>query len=351
MTRTPRNSRGPLTRRSLVLGAGALIGTGLLAACGEEPAAPSVPTGPAAATPFPVADEAQLARIMTDLVAHLDAADAAHDAAQLAPRITGTAAEIRTKAYEIIATVPEFADTLEKPSADIIVPITSISDAFPRQAIAVVRDQNPDALPYFVALQQADARSPYVSWGWAGLTDGDDLPEVNDATNGAEAVAADAEGLVMTPAEALARYAQVLSVGDGADPDDKLVADAGQQATHHEIQAERAALNQGVAQDAAATVSELYQVHDGEYLGLRTADGGALVMATMRSTRTVSVKPNATVTYPESTLTKLAGRTAFTQEFVRDSAEVIAMHIPTADSGKQIRTVGATKALLGAHGS
>lgn len=346
-------SRHAFSRR-LILGGGLLAASGALAGCSDPEPQPSVPDGPKAASPFPVVSSSQLDRVMAAIGESLTAADQAKDPARLAPRITGTAAEVRTKAYEIIGKAPEFADTLATPSAEVKVPITTLSDTFPRHAIALVGDGAGTGQPYFVALQQEDARAPYVTWGWAQLVETKELPEVPDPTNGAETVPPDADDLVMNPMDALARYAGILSSGDAADPDDRIAPDPFQQSLHEDIWKERAGLNQGVERDSAAVISEAYTVHDGEYAGLRTADGGALVMGTMRSSRTVQVKPNATVSYendPNWVPLKLAGRASFTSTFVRDSAEVVVLHIPTADSGTQIRAIGGTKALLAAQGS
>src|SRR5699024_11340210 len=68
--------------------------------------------------------------------------------------------------------------------------------------------------PYFMALQQEDAKSPYTTWGWAQQAVGVDMPMVPDAAVGSEQVTPDSEGLVMTPAKALELYASVLSLGE-----------------------------------------------------------------------------------------------------------------------------------------
>src|SRR5690606_25012107 len=102
--------------------------------------------------------------------------------------------------------------------------VTSVATAFPRTALALVPDAGPSGVPFFVALQQADAQSPYTTWGWAQQAVGVEMPKVPADTVGSEPVPLDAGDLRLTPAAALELYCGVLSNGDGADAEDVLAA-------------------------------------------------------------------------------------------------------------------------------
>lgn len=340
-----------LTRRSL-LGVTALSLTGILAACGRESAPPAVETGPSLASPTPVLDDTRFQGILEQLVEALGAADEARDASLLPPRVTGSAAEFRQATYELIAKVEEHASALQRPSATLVVPVASTNEDFPRYALALVNDSNESGLPFFVGLQQADARSDYTSWGWARQAAGVDMPSVPGTGTGAEQVAPDAEGLVMPPAQALAKYAEILSHGhDNMDPEDQVAEDPFQQSVHQEIQTERQQINEGVDYDEVATVHEAYAVKEGEYLALRTAEGGAVVMGTLNSTRTLSVR-SGSIAYEEDNLfTRVAGTKEFSTEIVRTYGSTVLLHVPTADSGQKIQPIGAYKVLLSVSGS
>lgn len=349
----PEATPSPLGRRGLLLGTGTLVAGAVLAACASEPEPPAAPpTGPTLAEPTPVTGEGQFETFVTEIHDAVAAADEARDAALLAPRVTGSAAEFRTAAYGMIAKAEEWAADLKHPGKELIVPMTSVGEAFPRVAIALVADSVEEGVPYFMVLQQNDARSPYTTWGWAQQAVGVDMPMVPDQRVGSEPVAADESGLLRTPAEALALYAKVLSDGDDADPDDLLAPNPFQTATHERIQAERAELNAGVERDEAATIKEVYTVKDGEFAGLRTDDGGAIVMGTLMSTRKVNVKDGATMSYEEDNkYTKLIGKKVFTDTYVRQYGTTVAMYIPPADAGTQIQPIGGTQSALGASGS
>lgn len=354
---TTMNSR-PVGRRGLFLGAGTLVASGLLAACSTELAPPQAPPtgGPAdEATPTPVQTPEQLSTIVPEVNAAVVAADESRDAALLAPRVSGSAVEFRTATYAMIAKAEEWAEDLKVPGTEVILSLTSVTAEFPRTAIALVQDSvEEDGVPYFMALQQADAKSPYSAWGWAqqAVNLEIEMPMVADELVGAEQVTAESDGLVMTPAKALALYATVLTGGDAADPDDLLAPNPFQTGTHERIQTERSELNAGVEWDEAATVRETYTVRDGELAGLRTADGGAIVMGTLMSTRKVSIKDGATMRYAEDNkYTKVIGKKEFTSEYLRDYGTHVALYIPSQDAGGQVQPIGATQTALNASGT
>lgn len=347
-------STRPVGRRGLLLGAGGLLATGVLAACGSEPAPPEAPpTGKQLAEPTPVQTTDQITAIVPEVSAAVAAADKALDAKKLAPRVSGSAVEFRTAAYSMIKKAEEWKEELRVPGESLMVALTSVSAEFPRVAIALVEDSVKDGVPYFVALQQADAKSGYTAWGWAqqAVDPSIELPMVPDAAVGSEQVGVDDEGLVMTPAKALELYAAVLSNGSEKDPEGQLAANPFQTATHERIQTERKELNAGVEKDEAATVHEKFAVDSEEFVGLRTEDGGALVMGTLTSSRKVAIKDGATMRYAEDNkYTKVIGSKEFTSEYVRTYGTHVALYIPSADAGGKVQPIGATQTALSASG-
>lgn len=343
----------PFSRRKLVLSAPVVLAGGLLAGCAAEPEPPAAPpTGevdPEQSAPVTTVDLFET--LVTEIHEAVVTADEELDAELLSPRVTGSAAEFRTAAYAMISEAEEWAEDLKVPSDQLTVPLTSTGREFPRTAIALVEDSDEDGVPYFMALQQADARAPYISWGWAQQAVGIEMPMVPHQETGAEPVALDDEDLLVTPAEALELYAKVLTDGDGADDDDIVASNPFQSGTHERIQAERDELNAGVEWDEAATIKEVFTVSEDEFVGLRTDDGGAIVMGTLLSTRTVSIKDGATMRYAEDNkYTKVIGSREFTEEYVREFGTHVALFIPPAESDLQVQPIGATQTALDASG-
>ncbi|MGP5251062.1 hypothetical protein ACTXM8_08545 [Brachybacterium alimentarium] len=343
----------PVARRGFFLGAGSLLATGALAACSSEPEAPPAPPkGPEPAEPTPVNTHEQFETCVSEVNAAVVAADKKMDAKKLAPRVSGSAADFRKAAYAMIEEAEEWKDFLTTPSDTLIVPMTTVSAEFPRVAIALVEDSAKEGVPFFMALQQADAKSPYSAWGWAQQAAGIEMPSVPNELVGSEAVAADADDLLLTPDKALALYAKVLSDGKDADADDLLGEDPFMTERHKQIQTERTELNTGVEKDEAATVKETYAVKEEEFAGLRTDDGSAIVMGTLLSSRTVSIKDRATMRYGEDNpYTKVIGKREFTKEYIRKFGTHVALYIPSKDAGGTIQPIAATLTTLGAEGS
>ena len=342
----------PISRRhvlGMVAGSASAV---FIAGCTREPAPPGVDRGPALAQPTPALKQDRFDIILTEFQEELAAADEARDAALLNSRVSGSAAEFRAATYALIEKYPAHESELTRPSAEATVWIAATSEYFPRHALAFVQDEDPSRLPFFVGFTQASPRAQYTSWGWARQAALVDMPSVPGAATGAQEVAIDANDLLLTPQAALEMYAGLLSHGHhNADPDDLISEDPFQQKVHEDIQTERRRINDGVELDQVATVHERYSVKEGEYLGLRTADGGAIVMATLLSTRRLDVRSGAINYSAPNIVTELTGTMEFRKEVVRTWGTTVLLHIPTKDSGSKIQPIGAFKVLLGVSGS
>ena len=98
-------------------------------------------------------------------------------------------------------------------------------------------------------------------------------------------------------------------------------------------------------------MKEVFSVAEDELVGLRTDNGGAIVMGTLLSTRTVSIKDGATMRYAEDNkYTKVIGTREFTEEYVREFGTHVALFIPPAGSDLQVQPIGATQTALDASG-
>ncbi|MBV7432624.1 twin-arginine translocation signal domain-containing protein [Dermabacteraceae bacterium TAE3-ERU5] len=335
------------SRRSFLYATG--LGASLLAftGCAEETLPPAADPGPTVDGATPVAGAEQTGRVVKDVVASIVAADKALDANLLPPRISGSLREFRTDLYGIIKKDPLYLGAMERPSAEIVASVATSEEAYPRTILAVIRAEKKDGLPYFMVLQQNGPREPYSCWGWAKQAAS--APAIPAAAVGAQPVKADDANLLMQPNEAIAKYVDALNGGLKDGLEKSIAEDAFMTSVHDLIKRTRDQLNQGVEPDSIATVEEKFTRHDGEYAGFRTAEGGALVFASLRSSRTVTVKKGS-VKLSESVFTKLIGKDSYTKHLTIDSGEIIVLHIPAKAKGGKISLVAAYKPLLGANG-
>ncbi|MDO5661690.1 MAG: hypothetical protein Q4G40_03255 [Brachybacterium sp.] len=371
--------RPALPGRRSVLGAAA--GAMLLASCGTGgEAPPAVPSADAPAEPLPRIDLGQLETVLEEVAEHLQRADDEHDAELLAPRVSGSAAAWRRDGYAILPEVPEHAQEFIGPSGQLVLPILPGSDSFPRSAIALAVERQDEETMLFVALQQADARSNYASWGWARQQGGADMPSVPADTAGAEAVDPDDDGLVMSPREALAAYARAL---EGAEEDiDQVEEDPFGDSVREEIAEETEVLQTALLpaegedegdQEPSIELQSSWEPVEDEIAALRTADGGAVVMGSLTGTRSVTIsggtlvlathdeegRPNPAViiaggedaTEDEDAPAQEDGVAEFSSTFTRTYGTTVALFVPAADSGERLRLIGASRMLVSADGA
>jgi hypothetical protein len=206
--------------------------------------------------------------------------------------------------------------------------------------------------PVIWVLSSPDARAPYGLWGelvmlpGAQLPELRELPEVARADRGAPELPADTTGLLASPTDVVTRYVDVLTAGPGSRYGKSFAPDVFREQVLRKVAGDRAQLLR-----LRGTVTSLHTVQ-GVPLAVRTADGGALVIAALTETYTVRVPAEAgSVRVGDPVVAALAGRTSFTTHVVQTSTELVAFAVPPASAGGTVRVVAAAKAHLSAAGA
>lgn len=322
-------ARRRLTRTALVVIAG--LGLAACAAPPPEPAPDAVP-----AVPPPVLTVAQSTRVLDSIGEVLAAGDAALDPAGLPARVSGPALTIRTAEY-IRAT----ATNGERPPVTIpmtaqttIVPDT---DTWPRTQMVVTEQPADLQAPLLLVLEQTAPREPYRLWGWARLGPSVQMPATAEPTIGSEPVAPDDSSLLITPTEAIAQYADVLTNGDASSFAGTFPADFF-----------RTALQGAREQTAASlatvgTVAETVAPAETAVTSLRTADGGAIVVGQLSTVTTVTLSQGS-ITLSDPFDAALAGTASVASHLVRTWTDVVALYVPPAGGGEQVQVLAAEHA-------
>lgn len=330
---TPRRLRG-----RAAAGTGALA-LGLLAGCAAPPPAPNPPGPPD--EPLPVLTVNQSDAVLTALGETLAAADPSGDAGALDARVTDPARGLRAAQY----TLAERSDGDRPPppiTTDDDVIMLGAAEAWPRTFMAVTAPPEGSATPLLLVLRQADARSPFRLHSWARLFPGVETPEMAGPEIGSRQLAADAEGLVVTPAEALDRYADVLATGEASEHDDSFTPDPYVQQLQSELQAGRSSL-EGIAEIRVNGASSPESI-----VALETTDGGALVVGVVRtSTDYKKTLSGATLRLGGEAGDWLGdGNVPALANVVHDS--MVVFYVPPADSEGKIAVLGAEPVLVAA---
>lgn len=330
---------GPTSRRRALRACGtAGLALLVLAGCGTPLPAPSPEAVPAVAPPVVSVGQAQ--RVLNQVAAVVEAGDGANDATGLGARVEGPALAIRTAEY--VRKVASGQDVTALPFDEqvLVVPET---DGWPRTQLVVTEQPDDLQAPRVLVLRQASPRDPYKLWGWAKLLPSVQTPATAAPEEGSPSLAPDAEGLVVTPTDAVAQYADVLANGDASPHAARFAPDAFRGA----IEAERGSV---VAQLAdAATLTQTYTPDGEPVVTLGTVDGGAIVVSAITTTTTVTLTEAGGSISIEPFYAALAGgATTAGGSFTRTFSGVVVMYVPPAGSDAQVQVLAGEQSVTGA---
>lgn len=311
----------------------------LLAGCG--PSLPEV-TKPSAATGPDVVD-AQLSRIYSSTSEDFAAADAALATTDLTARADARAIQVRGSQYKIARSLRN--SLLVRPIS--FTPQSQIitTDAdFPRFFMTVSVPEadsaaNENLYPLMVYRQDA-ARSGYKVWGWTYLLPNAEMPQVALPNKGAEALPPDAEGLLVTPAQAAAQYADIRAKGSKS----QYISSFADDAFRTQIAAQTAKLRTEITKVGSFSVQ--ISAETDPIFAVRTQSGGALVVASIKELDRVKVTvEDGSVALPAE-FVALAGKSQAESAASISYLDTMAFYIPPAGSDEKIQVLAGDHQLV-----
>lgn len=317
--------------------AAGIAGVVLLAsACAADVPQPTPEAVPSEAPP--VLDEVRVERILADVEESLLRADAELDAELLGPRVESPAVEMRAAEYRLAEA--SGGERIPTPlTADRQIEVVGATDEWPRDVFVVTHVPEGSNLPLLLALRQDEPRGPYALWTWSRLLPGSNTPTTATAMRGSSQLAADAEGLLLTPGEALESYVDLL--GDsGAEHADLF----GEDAFSEEYQASLEAIENAV--DGAGEVSRADSVDTDHLAALATEDGGALVVGVLESRLTISRTVEGSTVEAGGAIAELLDDPVIEGVVHADYAVTLALVIPPEGSDEVIEVIAAEQILL-----
>jgi hypothetical protein len=333
--------RPPLLRSGALPSAGrravaVLTAVGLasvaLAGCTVEPPTPA-PEPPAVAAVVSVAQERKILDRVSGVV---EWADKAGDAGSLAARLTGPALAMREAELDVAAASGS-TDALSDLSMRMQQLIPASDSQWPRTSYAITQQPPDRTTPTLMAFEQDSARGQYKLWGWVRLVPDIAMPRFAEADLGSAGVPEDDTSLKVTPRDAVERYASVLTV----DEDSKYAADFRDDYLRRLVR--RSGETQVAAiehKDGKGTFEVAYEPTKDAVKAVRTVDGGALVLAAMRSQETLTAEENwelGPLALSAKALWGGAKRTNVMRIVYRDT---VALYVPPAGSAEPISLLG-----------
>jgi len=330
--------------RDRVLRAGALTlaAAAVLAGCAVP--LPEVEADPAPEGPQPALDEPQVDRVLAAVGESLAAADAAQDASLLAPRVSGPALKLREAEY-VLAQATADSDSPTAPQTLTTEPqviAVSQGEDWPKTIFVFTTIADGMNTPLLLGLQQDDPRSPYHLFSWVRLLPEVTTPPMAVIAEGSPQVAPDAEGLVLTPTQTIAAYADVLSDSE-SDYANTFAPDV----FRTFVNEDRIAIAESV-EDAGEYTEAFAADTDVAPVSLATADGGAIVFGAIRSTQTYERTVDDSEMTVGGQIALLAGEegsigveTSVTASYYL----TVAFYVPPAAEGATIQVLGAERVL------
>lgn len=331
---TARNTR--VARRACAA-VGLAAAAALLAGCAEE-----LPT-PVADEPFegPVLTMEQETAVVQDVAGVLDKAAEENDPKALRSRVGGPALEVRKSQIKVAEERGDDSLVTQIPT-DLRAAIIPTTETWPRVTYTITQPTENLEVPRMVAYQQESARDSYKLWSWVQLIPGTTMPNFADPEAiGSEEVAPDDDSLAVTPADAVARYADLVAKGT----DDSEHADA------FELPGESQDLVKRIQADARnVREAETFDTADGRYrlafaarddpLTVRTSDGGAVVMGVLDGNVRIDVEEGGTIPPLTETQSALLAGEDETNELYVEYTDQVALYVPPAGSEDPIRPLG-----------
>jgi len=317
--------------------AGAVVATvlaaGLLTGCAEELPTPK-PEAPVAAA---VVTQSQERKILDKVAGVVGKVEKSSDADALTARLSGPALDIRETQLKVAAARGD-----KEPLTDLSMQMQQVilpsDQEWPRNSFAITVQPKDLTTPVLMAFEQGTAREQYKLWGWVRLLPGVTMPQFAEADLGSAAVAEDDTSLKTTPKDAIQQYASVLSVDKKSKYNDNFADDDLRQFFRDYGKLQVNAINKEEC-DGAFKVG--YEPTKSPVKAVRTADGGALVMAAMSSTETITAKEEGCeIGPPTKTTQALWGDADVTNVVKVNYKDMVAMYVPPKGSDSPISLVG-----------
>ena len=337
----------PVTRARSTTVALALGTTLALAGCAPELPEPDPVAAPAVPPPATTLEQAE--RILEDLGTTLAAGDTALSATELTRRVSGPALASRTAEYAVAtATAGAQAVTaLPVQPQTLVVPSTT---EWPRTQLVVTEQPDDLTSPRLLVLRQESPRTPYTLWGWARLLPGVQMPATAAPEVGSAPVPVDTDALVATPVDVVAQYADVLTNGDAS----AFVASFATPDPYRERLTAGRAQFQQIATQASGTFTETYAPVPDQVVAHATADGGAIVVAAMTTSSTLTIT-GASLTVPAEFAAVSAGAlppgTVLRNSLAVAYTDVVAFYVPPAATPAPVQVLAAEHTFTSASGS
>ena len=283
-----------------------------------------------------VAQEKQIRGKILDV---LNQANEAKSTDGLAARVSGSQLEIRTAQLNIAQYTQQDVTPLATIPSDVTQVVIPTDNAWPRYIFTVTTTTEDQQAKRLLVMRQESARQNYKLWAVARLLEDVSLPGFAPAKQGNVMGDANDSNLVMTPKQAVQRYADVLQNGSKSQYASKFADDLLRQ----ELANTTAKVQEGMQRNNGTQEQKFTAVPEQMWV-MRAADGaGDLVVGRINGEWTRKAGDGRESQPASDDEKALFNSDKYTSTMKVTYVNVVALYIPLASSGEQITAVGADR--------
>ncbi|MDR2748756.1 MAG: hypothetical protein LBB10_02545 [Bifidobacteriaceae bacterium] len=276
--------------------------------------------------------------IFSDILDVIQYADNHNNTQYLKKRLYGPEYEIRSAQIVQKRNNNKLSDNAEIPSMTDQI-IISNSHGWPRVSGIITKPTADMQSQRLLFITQTTARDNYKLWGLARIFSNTTLPKFNSALDGSQTILPDDETLIKSPIETVKEYANLLQNGQNSKSASQFPSDPFQE----QLTTITQTVQQGVSQNGGSQSQE-FKPDTANIQGIRTSDGGALIMAQIDSFWKREAG-GGRISKPASDEEEaLFGNSTATQSILAHYVNVIAIYIPVKnDTNQSIQIIGAER--------
>jgi hypothetical protein len=299
-----------------------------------------------AVVPYPAVTELQFSRIMATVAQAIQSADEELAVNLLADRVSEPTLAARRAAYIIKRADPTSGTLTPILASPIRLVLPQQTSTWPRSVFGIIQDEDDLESPSVgVVLSQESPRSDYRLSYAVVLAPQVQIPNLPSASLGSARLSPDSGLIRFSPVDVAANYADVINQGTSSPfalefalATDRLFIQLGPEA---------AALRQESFGDTVDVEWETTP-SENEVVAFATADGGALVMATLQEIERVTPAQSGASVNASIAVRALTSLSQSTRGFEVISNIQVLWYVPPVGSEEGIRVLGYTYSLVGA---
>lgn len=286
---------------------------------------------------IPDLTEEQESKIRASILETLDQASQNMSGDGLSARVTGPMLDVRNSAITVGKATGGLDKTNTIPS-DMMQTVIPIDSGWPRTVYTITTTTEDQQSQRLLVFTQDSPRQNYKLWGVARLFAGAQLPRFTVPEIGTQMGLPNDTGLVVTPQEAVERYADVLQNGANSEFADQFADDSLRQTIASVAQTVQEGMerNNGTQTQTFTVVPDAIKI-------MRSSDGGDLVVAQINSEWTRAAGDGRESLPASDEEQALFGDGTATSTMKVTYVNIVALYVPPEDSGEQITAVGAER--------